>query len=83
MAGEILTDTSFSAMVEAKTLAMRANPVAFKRDRFELQYFDQRWLSDTPFEPGSRFADQSGCPRIFVVCTLRDRMEDKLRTLPF
>lgn len=53
-----------------------ANPIAFRRDRFELQYFDQRWLSDTPFVPGSRFADQSGCPRIFAVCTLRDRNPD-------
>ena len=48
-------------------------PIAFRSDRFELQYFDQQWLSDRPFVPGSRFADQSGCPRVFAVCALRDR----------
>lgn len=53
-----------------------ATPIAFKSGRFELQYFDQRWLSDTPFTPGSRFSDQSGCPRVFAVCALRDRERD-------
>lgn len=52
-----------------------ANPIAYKKNRFELQYFDQRWLSETPFVPGSRFADQSGCPRVFAVCLLRDLTE--------
>ncbi len=73
---ENLDGYQFLGYGRGKNFGDEANPVAFKRDRFELQYFDQRWLSDTPFEPGSRFADQSGCPRIFVVCTLRDRMED-------
>lgn len=59
-----------------KDFSDEANPIAFKSDRFELQYFDQRWLSETPFEPGSRFSDQSGCPRVFAVCVLRDRQKD-------
>lgn len=53
-----------------------ANPIAFRTDRFELQYFDQRGLSDTPFIPGSRFAEQSGCPRVFCAAGLRDLEPD-------
>lgn len=57
----------------ARTGGDESCPIAFRSDRFELQYFDQQWLSDRPFVPGSRFADQSGCPRVFAVCALRDR----------
>lgn len=70
---EVLEGYEVLGYGRGKNFGDEANPIAFKKSRFELQYFDQRWLSDTPFVPGSRFADQSGCPRIFAVCMLRDR----------
>ena len=47
------------------------NPVAFKKDRFELIGLDVSWLSETPFVPGSRFPVQSSCPRIITHTILR------------
>ncbi len=66
-----------------RTFDDEACPIAFKTDRFELQYFDQQWLSDTPHTPGSRYADQSVCPRVYVVCTLRDRESDGMNRFRF
>ncbi len=43
-----------------------SNPIAFREDRFELIGLETRWLSPTPFEPGSRFEIQSHCPRVFT-----------------
>lgn len=50
-----------------------ANPVAFRRDRFELFGLHQFWLSETPDIPGSRYEHQSHCPRILLSVKLRDR----------
>jgi len=49
--------------------------IAFKKDKFDLIYFDTFWLSDAPSEPGSRYEelDQSGCPRIAVLSGLTVR----------
>ena len=48
-----------------------SNPIAFREDRFEMIGLETRWLSPTPFEPGSRFAEQSDCPRVFTHMQLR------------
>lgn len=37
--------------------------VAFRADRFNLIEMRTFWLSETPFAPGSRYAEQSDCPR--------------------
>ena len=48
-----------------------SNPIAFREDRFELIGLETRWLSPTPFEPGSRYEIQSNCPRVFTHMQLR------------
>ena len=48
-----------------------ANPIFFRRDRFRLHGFEQIWLSDAPYKPGSRFPGQSPCPRICVCAELK------------
>lgn len=56
-----------------------SNVIMFKRDKFDLLDLDMFWLSDTPDVPGSRFlTDQSSCPRICVVVTLRCKENGKL-----
>ena len=50
-----------------------SNCIAFKRGIFELFGFHQFWLSPTPYIPGSRYEEQSGCPRICVMAMLRHR----------
>ena len=47
------------------------NPVAFRKDKFELIGLETEWLSPTPFVPGSRYEEQSDCPRIVTRVTLR------------
>ena len=50
--------------------------VAICRDTMELLSADCFWLSESPYVPGSRFADQSDCPRVCQVMMLR-RKGDK------
>ena len=47
------------------------NPIAFLKDRYELIGLDVTWLSETPYEPGTRFKTQSICPRIITHAILR------------
>lgn len=46
------------------------NPVAFLKDKFELIGLDTEWLSPTPQVPGSRYPEQSDCPRVVTRVTL-------------
>lgn len=56
-----------------------SNCVAFRRDKFELYGFHQCWLSPTPYIPGTRFEEQSSCPRVVVDLLLKHKDRD----LPF
>lgn len=47
------------------------NMIAFKRSAFELMSLETFWLSPTPDVPGSRYANQSDCPRICTHVLLR------------
>ncbi len=51
-------------------------PVAFRSDRFSLIRMDTFWLSETPRTPGSRYPDQSSCPR---TCTEALLLENESR----
>ncbi len=46
--------------------------VAFKTNRFNLVEMETFWLSPTPFVPGSRYKEQSICPRTCTVLLLHD-----------
>ena len=46
--------------------------VALRRDSFALDGIDYFWLSPTPDVPGSRFPEQSRCPRIAVLVKCRE-----------
>ncbi len=46
--------------------------VAYRRNRFNLLRMEAFWLSPTPNVPGSRYNDQSNCPRICTELTLQD-----------
>ncbi len=49
------------------------NPIAFKRDVFELIELETKWLSPSPEIPGTRYedADQSKYPRYYLKARLR------------
>lgn len=46
-----------------KKLGGEQMTVAFRADRFNLMEMRTFWLSETPYEPGSRYEEQSDCPR--------------------
>ena len=48
-----------------------SNCVAYLKDRYRLFGLDQYWLSPTPYVPGTRFAEQSSCPRICTALILK------------
>ena len=50
-----------------------ANPVLYRKDRFELLEEKTLWLSDTPEVEGSRYA-MSQFPRIVTIVTLKNRL---------
>lgn len=73
-----LTEYTVAGIGRGKDFSDEANPVAFRKDRFELFGLDQFWLSPTPHVPGSRYSEQSPCPRICVTATLRPIGEGRL-----
>ncbi|MBE6740659.1 MAG: endonuclease/exonuclease/phosphatase family protein [Ruminococcaceae bacterium] len=52
--------------------------VAIKKDLFYILGADYFWLSETPNIPATRFADQSGCPRITQCITIQDKKTAKI-----
>jgi endonuclease/exonuclease/phosphatase family metal-dependent hydrolase len=48
--------------------------VAFRKEKYQLLEMRTRWLSETPDVPGSRYPDQSSCPR---TCTNAVFMEEE------
>lgn len=44
---------------------------AIRKETVSLIGFEGIWLSPTPYEPASRFEEQSGCPRICIMTHLR------------
>ena len=42
------------------------NKIFVRKDAFAVQAYDQFWLSPTPRVPGSRYEEQSICPRVCV-----------------
>ena len=51
--------------------------VALKKDTVELLMLDVFWLSDTPKKPGSRFEEQSNCPRMCTHALLHLKGDDR------
>lgn len=54
---------------------------AIRKESFQLIAYESFWLSPTPFVSGSRFEDQSDCPRICIVTTVRHRQSGKMLRL--
>lgn len=56
----------------SKDFADEQMTLAYRRDRFDLLFWETFWLSATG-KPGSRFQDQSPCPRTAAEAVLLDR----------
>lgn len=52
--------------------------IAIRKDTMALHGLEVFWLSPTPQKPGSRFENQSDCPRICQIAVLREKKTGKL-----
>lgn len=59
-----------------KRLKDEQTAIAFKAERMNLISLDTYWLSDTPQTPGSRYEEQSVCPRICTDAVFQDLEEE-------
>lgn len=75
----VLTDYQIVGFGREKDFGGESNCIAFRRDTFTLYGLHQCWLSPTPFVPGTRFEEQSSCPRVCVTTMLKHKDRD----LPF
>lgn len=46
--------------------------VAYRKNRINLIQMETYWLSETPYAPGSRYEDQSICPRVCTEAVLEE-----------
>jgi len=51
---------------------------AVRKDTFELLGYETFWMSPTPYVPGSRYENQSSCPRVCVVTKLRHKVTNRV-----
>lgn len=68
---ENLPDYHFIGCGRSKELSDEQTTVGFRKEKFELMKMETHWLSPTPDVPGSRYADQSSCPRTFTEAVLK------------
>ena len=52
--------------------------IAFRPDKFNLMKMDTFWLSPTPYVPGSRYPEQSICPRTCTEVVLQELSGGKI-----
>lgn len=52
--------------------------IAYRAERMNLIRMDTYWLSETPDVPGSRYPDQSPCPRTCTEALFEDMQEEKV-----
>lgn len=61
-----------------KDLSGEQMTVIFRRDSFTLIEMHTYWLSPNPLQPGSRYAEQSGCPRTATALLLMRNADGKV-----
>lgn len=75
---ETLEDYTVVGCGRSETLEDEQVAVAYRKDRLNLISMETFWLSGTPYTPGSRYADQSTCPRSCTEVLLEDLQEKKV-----
>lgn len=75
---ETLTDYHMAGCGRSETLEDEQETIAYKKARFDLVAMDSFWLSETPYIPGSRYEEQSICPRVTTEAVLQDLESGKL-----
>lgn len=66
----MLTEYEFFGSFRSENYGQEGLFVAFLKDEFSLLGADSFWMSPTPYVAGSKFAEQSDCPRVCVYVRL-------------
>ena len=70
---KICPDYDFYGQFRTKNFDGEGLYTAVRRDSFDVTAYETFWLSPEPYEPGSRFVEQSECPRICVLTDIRNK----------
>ena len=69
----ICPDYEFYGLFRSKNFDGEGLYTAVRKNTFEVVAHETFWLSPTPYEPGSRYEEQSECPRVCVLTDIRNR----------
>lgn len=75
---ENLTDYYVVGCPRCEDLTGEQVCIAFRPDKFNLMKMDTFWLSPTPYVPGSRYPEQSICPRTCTEVVLQELSSGKV-----
>lgn len=75
---ENLTDYYVVGCPRCEDLTGEQVCIAFRPDKFNLMKMDTFWLSPTPYVPGSRYPEQSICPRTCTEVVLQELKSGKV-----
>ena len=70
---EMLPEYYFLGIMRSKSFDNEGLYIAARKDAFEVIGLETVWLSETPYEAGSRFENQSICPRVCTMLYVRHR----------
>ena len=74
----LLPDYTFVGQFRSENFDVEGLFIAVRKDTCDVLGFETVWLSPTPYVPGSRFENQSNCPRICVEAKIRHRESGKI-----
>lgn len=75
---EVLQDYYVVGCGRSEILDNEQMTVAFRKSRMNLISMETFWLSPHCYEPGSRYEEQSDCPRVCTELVLEDMEENKV-----
>ncbi|NCB92064.1 MAG: endonuclease/exonuclease/phosphatase family protein [Clostridia bacterium] len=62
----------------SETLEDEQESIAYRKDKYNLISMETFWMSPTPYRPGSRYREQSICPRVCTEVLLEDLEHKKV-----
>ena len=77
----MLPEYDFCGQFRSKNYTGEGLFTAMRKDAWDVIAYEAFWISPTPYVAGSRFEDQSDCPRICVVTQIRHRKTGKMLRL--
>lgn len=74
----MLPEYSFYGQFREKDFTGEGLYTAVRKERMQVLSFDTFWVSPTPYVAGSRYENQSQCPRICPTVKVRDKVSGKI-----